>query len=323
MAATISDVAKHAGVGAGTVSRVLNGGKSVGKDKQEAILRAIEELNYTPNSMAKRLRKQKSGVIALMVPIVNHPFFAQFTDSAEKEAGERGYSILLVASQQHVEKEIEILDKIERKEVDGAIFVTHYNHASDCLKNFPLVSVDRHLAEDIAYVTSNNYDSTKNALEYLIARGCKRIGYVGTKPVVDSEVLLREKAYRDVMDEHGLPAFVLNEVAVHGDETLLVNEFFKRFPDLDGVFASGYSTAQCVYETVLRTGKSMPEDLQMIAYDGNFSRWSGQNITCVQQPIEQMAKAAVELLIDKINGKSVSTRTVYETTLIVGNTTKR
>ncbi len=322
MAATIADVAKCAGVGIGTVSRMLNGGKSVRKDKQQAILRAIEELHYTPNSMAKRLREQKNGVIALMIPIVSHPFFAQFTECIEQEADKFGYSILLVASQQHAEKENTILDKIGRREVDGAIFVTHYNHAPERLKSYPLVSVDRHLAEDVAYVTSNNYESTKRAVEYLIERGCKKIGYVGTKPLVDSEVLLREKAYRDVMGERNLPALVLNEVAVHGGETKLVNEFFRKFPDLDGVFASGYSTAQCVYEEALRIGRKLPDDLQMVAYDGSFKQWSGQSITCVQQPIEQMAQSAVRLLIDRINGKPVPTRTVHETTLLLGNTTK-
>ncbi len=322
MAATISDIAKCAGVGIGTVSRVLNGGKSVKADKRQAIMRAIEELNYTPNSMAKRLRKQKNGVIALMVPIVNHPFFAQFTDCIEQEDYKFGYSILLVASQQHAEKENEILDRIERREVDGAIFVTHHNHTPERLKSYPLVSVDRHLAEGVAYVTSNNYESTKNAVEYLIERGCKNIGYVGTKPLVDSEVLLREKAYRDVMNAHNLPLSAFNEVAVHGDEITLVNEFFKQFPDLDGVFASGYSAAQCVCEVALQSGRKIPDDLQMVAYDGNFKQWGGRNITCVQQPIEKMAQSAVRLLIDRINGKTVPIRTVHETKLILGDTTK-
>ena len=108
MAATISDVAKCAGVGIGTVSRVLNGGKSVKDDKQQAVMRAVRELNYKPNSMAKRLREQKNGVIALMVPVVNHPFFAQFIDCVDQEADKFGYSTLLVASQQHAEREDKI-----------------------------------------------------------------------------------------------------------------------------------------------------------------------------------------------------------------------
>lgn len=322
MAATIADVAKCAGVGIGTVSRVLNGGKSVKDDKQQAVLRAIEELNYKPNSMAKRLREQKNGVIALMVPIVNHPFFAQFTDCVDQEADKFGYSTLLVASQQHAERENEILDRIGRREVDGAIFVTHHNHAPERFKNYPIVSVDRHLAEDVPYVTSDNYQATKRAIEYLIARGCKKIGYIGTKPLVASEVSLREKAYRDVIREHGMTAYIVNEVAVHGDETKLVDTFFRSFSDLDGVFASGYSTAQCVYKAAASAGKNIPQDLQMIAYDGSFTQWSGLSITCVQQPIEQMAKSTVKILADRINGKTVPVRTVHESTLIVGNTTK-
>ena len=86
MAATIADVAKMAGVGVGTVSRVLNGGKSVNENTKNAVLKAMDLLNYTPNSMAKRLREQKSGIIALMIPVVSHPFFAQFAEYIEQEA---------------------------------------------------------------------------------------------------------------------------------------------------------------------------------------------------------------------------------------------
>ena len=322
MAAKISDVAKCAGVGIGTVSRVLNGGKSVKDDKQQAVMRAVRELNYKPNSMAKRLREQKNGVIALMVPVVNHPFFAQFIDCVDQEADKFGYSTLLVASQQHAEREDKILDRIGRREVDGAIFVTHHNHASERFDSYPIVSVDRHLSENVPYITSDNYEATKRAIEYLIERGCKKIGYIGTKPLVESEVLLREKAYRDAMREHGMTEYIVNEVAVHGDETKLADKFFESFADLDGVFASGYSTAQCAYKAAVQAGKSIPENLQMIAYDGSFTQWSGLSMTCVQQPIEQMAKSAVKILMERINGKPVAVRTVHESSLIIGNTTK-
>ena len=201
MATTIADVAALAGVGVGSVSRVLNGSSAVSESTREAVMKAVKTLHYTPNSMAKRLREQRAGVIALMVPIVYHPFFAQFIDCVASEVVNYGYSVLLVASQQHVEKENEIIQKIKRKEVDGAIFVTHYLHDEEEIRGLPLVSIDRHLSLEVPCVTSNNYDATKLALEYLKEKGCKKIGFLGTKPFVESEVSLRKLAYDDFIQE--------------------------------------------------------------------------------------------------------------------------
>lgn len=323
MATTIKDVAERAGVGVGTVSRVLNGGKSVNKRTKERVLEAIEELKFVPNQMASRLRKDKSGLIALLVPIVDHPFFARLAYFVEDEAEKYGYSVLLVSSQKRIEKELHILQRIRRREVDGAIFVTHFEHAEEEIRDCPLVSIDRPLSLDIPYVTSDNYDATKHAVEYLIEKGCKKIGYVGSKPLVDSEVLKREEAYLDVMKEYGMQPRVKNEVIYHGDESKVVEEFLQAYPDVDGVFASGYTMAQVLSDTVLEKGRKIPDDLQIVAYDGSFKQWSDNRyLTYVEQPIEEMARAVVKLLIDKIEGKPVPVRTMLKTNFQIGITTK-
>lgn len=323
MATTIKDVAEKAGVGVGTVSRVLNGGKSVNKETKKRVLDAIEELKFVPNQMASRLRKDKSGIIALLVPIVDHPFFSRLAYYVEDEADKFGYSILLVSSQKRIEKEITILQRIRRREVDGAIFVTHFEHTEEELRDCPLVSIDRPLSLDIPYVTSDNYDATKNAVEYLIQKGCKRIGYVGSKPLVDSEVMKREEAYLDVMKEHGMQPRVKNDVIYHGDEVEVVKDFLQTYPDVDGVFASGYTMAQVLAEMALVNGRKIPEDLQIVAYDGSFKQWSDNRyLTYVEQPIEEMARKVVGLLIDKIEGKNVPVRTMLKTKFQTGITTK-
>lgn len=322
MAITISDVAKYAGVGVGTVSRVLNGSKSVNEDTKQTVLRAIDKLGYSPNSMAKRLRKQKNGVIALMIPVIYHPFFALFADSAEKEAAKYGYSLMLVASQQHVERENEIIGRMISKEVDGAIFVTHYVHSPEEYKNCRIVSVDRNLGDKIPVITSDNYDATCVAVEYMLERGCKRIGYVGTRPLVPSDVLLREKAYRDVMEKYGLEPLVFNFAALHGGETKLVNDFLDAYPDMDGAFASGYTTAQRLYEAVTARGKKIPVDFQIVSYDGNFELWEDKKMTCVEQPVAEMAQKAVQVLMSKINDGEAPDRVVLKTSFVVGTTTK-
>ena len=323
MEPTIKDVAKLAGVGVGTVSRVINNEKSVGPKTRKKVLDAMKELNYSRNSMAVRLRKNETRIIALLVPVINHPFFAKLAYFVEDEASKYGYSVLLVSSQQKVEKETEIIRKITHREVDGAVFVTHYMHDEDDLRSCPIVSIDRTFGENIPYVTSDNYDATKNAIEYLIERGAKKIGFIGSKPLVASEVLERERAYLDVMAERGMTPRIVNEVIQHGEETVVVTDFMEKHSDVDGVFVSGYTLSQFFYEAAIKLGKTIPDDLQIVSYDGIFKHWGISNITSVEQPIEEMARQVVGLLIKKIHNEETEKRTVIKTKFVLGTTTKQ
>ena len=322
METTIKDVARYAGVGVGTVSRVINNEKSVGEKTRKKVLEAMKALNYSRNNMAFRLRKNETRIIALLVPVISHPFFAKLAYYVEDEASKYGYSVILVSSQQKVEKETEIITKIKHREMDGAVFVTHYMHEEEELQNCPIVSIDRTFGENIPYVTSNNYAATREALEYMIERGAKRVGYIGSKPLVESEVLERARAYLDVMAEHGMPLRMVNEMIQHGEEMTVVTDFMQKHPDVDGVFVSGYTLSQFFYEAALKQGKNIPNDLQIVSYDGIFTQWGSNKITTVEQPIEEMAREVVRLLIQKIRGEDTCHRTVLPTRFVLGTTTK-
>lgn len=322
METTIKDVAKYAGVGVGTVSRVINNEKAVGEKTREKVLEAMKALNYSRNNMAFRLRKNETRIIALLVPVINHPFFAKLAYFIEDEASKFGYSIILVSSQQKVDKEIEIITKIKHREVDGAVFVTHYMHEEEDLENCPIVSIDRTFGDNIPYVTSDNYEATKKAIRYMIERGAKRVGFIGSKPLVSSEVMERERAYLDVMEEYGMTPRIVNKVIEHGEETIVVSDFMEKHQDVDGVFVSGYTLSQYFYEAALELGKRIPDDLQIVSYDGIFKQWGISNITSVEQPIEEMARQIVRLLIKKIHHEETCIRTVLKTKFVLGTTTK-
>ena len=322
METTIKDVAKYAGVGVGTVSRVINNEKAVGEKTREKVLEAMKALNYSRNNMAFRLRKNETRIIALLVPVINHPFFAKLAYFIEDEASKFGYSIILVSSQQKVDKEIEIITKIKHREVDGAVFVTHHMHEEEDLENCPIVSIDRTFGDNIPYVTSDNYEATKKAIRYMIERGAERVGFIGSKPLVSSEVMERERAYLDVMEEYGMTPRIVNKVIEHGEETIVVSDFMEKHQDVDGVFVSGYTLSQYFYEAALELGKRIPDDLQIVSYDGIFKQWGISNITSVEQPIEEMARQIVRLLIKKIHHEETCIRTVLKTKFVLGTTTK-
>ena len=153
MVPTIKDVAKRAGVGIGTVSRVINNQKAVGDKTKSKVLSAMKELNYLPNNMASQLRRNRTKLIALLVPVISHPFFAKFAYYVEDQADKFGYSVLLVSSQQRVEKEKEIISRIKQRKVDGAVFVTHFMHDESLFTDCPIVSMDRTFGENVPYVT--------------------------------------------------------------------------------------------------------------------------------------------------------------------------
>ena len=301
---TIKDVAQKAGVGIGTVSRVLNDSPQISEETKKRVLSAIKELNYVPNVAGKRLSKNKSNVIAVLVPVINHPFFSKLIAELEIAADLRGYSLLVASSQHRIEKENEILRRVAQNEADGAIFVTHYQHNEEEFKNLAVVSIDRHLGKDIPIVTSNNYEASKAAVEYLIQKGCQRIAYLGTKPSQASEVSLREKAYQDVMKEHHLEPLVINEDVTHGEESSVVNHLFERKEKFDGHI-------------------KVPEDLQIVSYDGEFQNGGASRITTLEQPLKKMAERCVELLIKLINGeKDVEPMNIFDCHFIKGKSTK-
>lgn len=322
MAVTIKDVAKLAGVGIGTVSRVINDEKAVAPEKRKIVKDAMKQLNFKPNRMASRLRKNETRNIALLVPIVDHPFFAKLAYYVEDEADRFGYSVILVSSQQRVDKEKEILERIHRREIDGAVFVTHYEHEENSFVNCPIVSIDRSFGGNTPFVTSDNYNATKKAIVYMIERGAKSIGFLGSKPLVVSEVSERARAYEDTMQEYGMPILMVNEVMQHGEENAVVADFLEKYHNVDGVFVSGYTLSQVLYEKAKELNKDIPKDFQIISYDGVFRQWDINTLTSVEQPVEEMARQVVRLLIKKIHGEETAIRTVIKTQFVLGSTTK-
>lgn len=322
MSATIKEVAAKSGVGIGTVSRVLNNSPQISEPTRKKVMKAIEELNYVPNVAGKRLSKNKSYVIAVVVPVIDHPFFARLVSCLEKEADERGYSLLLATSQHRIEKENEILKRLKQHEADGALFVTHYEHNEEAFNNLSIVSYDRHLGNGIPVVTTNNYQATKQAIEHLIEKGCKKIAYLGTKPNQASEVSLREEAYRDAMKEHNMEYIAVNKNVDHGEESKLVDELFELYKGFDGVFVSGCTLATLLYNRVKALNLKTPEDIQIVSYDGEYALDDVHHITTLEQPIDQIAKKCVELLIKKMNGEETEELSIFDCRFVKGETTK-
>lgn len=309
--ASIKDVAQYAGVGLGTVSRVLNGEKGVSEATRENVLSAIRALDYKRNSLAVSFRKKENKIVALLVPVIDHPFFSKLACYVEDELDKNGYSLLISGSQSRQSKEYAMIEKLKKKDVDGIIFVTHYDYKDEKLHNYPVVSIDRHF-DDVPFVTSNNFDSSFQACEWLVSAGCGKIAYLGGKTLVESEVMERERAYRAVMEKHGLPVIVKSEVVKHGEEASLVESMFAENADLDGIFVSGDTMTNLIFKHCEEKGIKIPEQLKIASYDGVQIK-TGElrdKIAYVEQPVEQIGRAAADILLKKIKGEEVPPKTV-------------
>ena len=178
---TIQDVAKHAGVGAATVSRVLSGNGYVKQTTRERVLRSIEELNYTPNEMARNLFHGKSGIVAVIIPELAHPFFSEMVSAIEVELCNLGYQTMVCNTFYEKNYELRYLEMLKRQRVDGIIFGAHTSLAAEMYQELrrPVIGLDRRLADTIPLVAADHVAGGRMAAEELIRSGCRNFAQFG------------------------------------------------------------------------------------------------------------------------------------------------
>lgn len=321
MKITIKDVAKQAGVGIGTVSRVLNNG-SVKKETRERVEQAIRLLNYKPNTYARGLKSNHTNTVALIIPTIWHPFFSEFTYYIETFLEKNGLKLLLCNANHNSEKEREYIQMVKQNKVDGIIGIT-YSHIDQYVSSsLPFVSIDRHFSEDVVYVTADNEAGGILAAQELIKRGCQSLCFIGGHQTAINETKKRRQAFEAECHNQNRDYYVLDMPEPILDLDHQLTSFFKKHLDIDGIFAINDTMALDVIRFLNKIGKSVPKDVQVIGFDGQkHSEHSPYLVSSIAQPIETMAKVAVELLIDIIDKKDVAQRTILPVTFVAGKTT--
>ncbi len=302
--ATIKEVAKLAGVSVATVSRVLNNQGYVHLDTREKVEKAIKQLNYTPNAVARSLFKKASNTIALIIPDIANPYFPQLVKWIEKELTEAGYDLLLFNSNNDVDKELRLIYLLEAKYIDGLLLVSNHLTKEDVKKvTLPIVALDQFLDEDIPSVTVNNYQGAKEAVQHLIDSGCQSIGHiVGPHDSYTSKHRLR--GYLDVMKEQNkTPRIVEGEydLTTAMEQTALLLE---KYPDIDGIFAGNDVMGIGAIKVIQSLGLSVPDDIAVIGFDGiDWGTVITPELSTMAQPIQSLAQAATQLVLDLIQKK--------------------
>lgn len=310
----IKDVAKRAHVGVGTVSRMLNNSGYVAEETREKIEIAMRELNYTPNELARNLYHKRTGIIAVLVPNVSHPFFSEFVDYAEAELYEAGFKMMLCNTVKTSNAELEYLDMLNRHIVDGVITGVHSLDVEEYQKiSKPIVALDRYLGEHIPVVAVNHKEGGRMAAETLIKNGCKKVLHFKGSAVVESPYHERHYEFERIMKQNQIETFTYELEWNRFDTEYYreaVKEVFTKEIKFDGVFAVDGLAIECMNETIRRELK-VPRDVKFVAYDGTFiTEMVEPKVTAVVQPISDLAKESVHLLINLINGKKYENKQV-------------
>ena len=175
---TIEDVARHAGISRATVGRVIGNYGSVSEKAREKVMQAVKELNFQPNAIAQSLRNQNTRTLAVIIGNIKNSYFSALVFSIENEAMKCGYNVLICNTNEQESKEINHLQTVYSKRVDGIILTSVYN-ADDLVpdhlrhlyeNNVPIVLVDRKInGLDVDLVQSNNEEASYQATQHLIS----------------------------------------------------------------------------------------------------------------------------------------------------------
>lgn len=322
----IKDVAKRAGVGVGTVSRMINNSGYVADNTRERIKTAMQELKYTPNELARNLYHKRTGIIAVLVPNITNPFFAEFVDSIESELYDVGFKMMLCNTVKTGNAELEYLDMLNRHIVDGIITGVHSLDVSEYIKiHKPIVALDRYLGENIPVVSSNHKEGGRLAAQAFLQSGCKHVLHFRGSTVVESPYHERHYEFERIMKANDVKTFPYELEWNRFDPSYfskVVEDIFSRPFAFDGVFAVDWLAIECMNKCIQKKLR-VPDDVKFVAYDGTFiTDMVEPKMTSIVQSVPSLAKEAIKLIIDRINGIEYhDKRVVVEVSIRKGETT--
>lgn len=306
--ANINDVAERANVSITTVSHVINQTRYVSDDLTERVRKAMEELDYHPNSLARGLRSGKTKTIGLVIPDISNQFFAEISRKIEDKGYENGYSVILCNTDDDPYKEKNYIDVLLAKKVEGIIFISagvESNYLEKTIEfNIPIVVVDRDIKEnDYDIVLVDNSVGGFDATRYLIELGHRRIACIaGPSPITPSAQ--RVAGYKQALQEAGIQ--IDTNLIIPGDFHYESGDRAMRallaLPQPPtAVFACNDMMALGAFQAVNNQGMKIPEDISVIGFDNiPFSQTVYPTLTTMAQPIHEMADLVVDLLVDKI-----------------------
>jgi LacI family transcriptional regulator len=314
---TIYDVAREANVSMATVSRVVNGNQNVKPATRKKVLKVIEELGYRPNAVARGLASKKTTTVGVIIPDISNSMYAELARGIEDIATMYRYNIILSNSDQNENKELQLLETMLGKQVDGIVFMSDII-SSELLYEMersptPIVlagSIDD--SNTIASVNIDYYGAAYEAVKKLIDNGHKKIAFVSG--------LFSSKVNKD----YKLKAYkqALEDAKIELDERLVVecdnsyDEAIEAVKSLEpyeptAYFVSNDEMSIGVIHAVESFGKKIPEDVEIISYENSkLARMARPMLTSVALPLYDIGAVSMRLLTKYMNGEEIEEKQV-------------
>ncbi len=315
---SLKDIAEKVGVSTATVSLVLNGKEKtgrIGKEIAEKIRLAAKEMNYEPNNLARGLRIGRSNTIALIVADISNTFFANLAFHIQEYAEKFGYTVIITNTNESTEKMGKVIATLKSRQVDGFIIVPTEEgekYIGELQKaGSPIVLLDRYFPGiPICHVVVNNYHASYEGTKLLIESGCKNIGlliYKNQLPHIQD----RKRGYTDALLKAGIfqPDMIkeIHYESIQEDIMRSIDELAQGEHPADGIFFATNTISMSGIKRLLQLNKRIPEDIRVVCFDKNEAfEFSKMPIPCIQQPIPEMGRMAVDILIEQIKEKKAA-----------------
>ncbi|MEU5274915.1 LacI family DNA-binding transcriptional regulator [Streptomyces asoensis] len=326
---TIKTVAARAGVGRTTVSRVVNGSELVSDKAKAAVLAAIAELNYVPNSVARGLVTNRTNSVALVIPesesrLGSEPYFSAVIRGVSTGLAKTRTQLQLVLVRDQAERD-QLTESVAERRVDGVLLVSVHEHdpLPGLLEDMGLPTVlagRRSRAESLSHVHSDNAGGAATAVTHLLARGRRTIATI-TGPLDMDVSRSRLQGWRAALAEAG------HETGEHlvasGDFTeeggqAAIRSLLAQVPTLDAVFVASDVMAAGALAELRRQGRRVPDDVAVVGFDDSIiARHTNPSLTSVRQPVEEIGTTIARILLAEIADPQVPRQHVVLPTELV------
>ena len=304
---TLSQVARKAGVGTTTVSRVINGGYRVRPETLENVRRVIQMLGYSPNQAARTLKGHRTKTIGLVIPSIADPFFSSCAEAAQAVARANDSLMILVTTSNDPRSELDSLDVLIRHRTDGLLIVPA-NSQSQKLRDtiervaVPIVAIDRPISDSaITCVVCDNFRGAITGTQHLIEHGYQRIVCLTGESTLYT-IRERMRGYRKAVESARLPCIFDTTVKDYKSAEYAIKSLLDGPNPPDAIFATKNSTTIFAIEVLQALNVAVPQSIALLGFDDfELASTVRPSISVIQQPIEEIGRRAAEILFDQLS----------------------
>lgn len=317
---SMKKLAELCGVSIATVSRVVNQTGQYTAETEQKILEAIDKYDFTPNMVARSLKKNESKSIGIIVPDITNDFYAKLVLHIETRLFSAGYSLFICNTNRDFEKEKTYFKDLSSKGVDALICISggEFELDKSVIGNFPIVCIDRRplLDTSTAFIESDNYQGGFTATEELIGKGCKNILMIKSKRKYSSGKY-RFDGYLAALKKHGIPfkdsmfleidesKFDYSNNTMPESAKRAIDNYIEKAMDVDGIFCANDWIAISTMYALKQKGIRIPEDVKIVGFDDILiSRYVSPSLTTIRQDCIQLGNEAAEAVLDLLSSRN-------------------